>query len=243
MKTKFDRAISEFVLGVEAHGSKDYKTASKHFKQAAEIFEQLREEAPEEQLQSTAIGNLYQARANYHQSIADHLNFNMQDYESAVDSYAKAIAYKKTAIKTLRDLIKEKWIKDEKLPLELEAELHGLEATRFECLAQIAIKNKNLEKAAGYFQEAREEFQNKEKLYATLENPYEEKLARVDKIKCEGLYFECSGLEYLRKRKNKQAKELLTKAKEKYEEALNLNPDWQALSQALERVNHILLQI
>ncbi len=243
MKTKFDKAISEFVLGVEAHGSKDYKTASKHFKMATEIFEQLREEELEEQLQSTAIGNLYQARANYHQSGADHLNFNMRDYDSAVNSYAKAIAYKKTAIKTVKDLIKEKWIKDEKLPLELEAGLHGLEATRSECLAQIAIQNKNLEKAAGYFQEAREECWSKEKLYATLKNPYEEKLAKVDKIKCEGLYFECTGIDYLRKRKEKQAKDLLTKAKEKYEEAVNLNTDWQALSQALERVNHILLQI
>ncbi len=243
MKTKFDRAVSDFVLGVEAHGSKDYKTASTHFKKASELFEQLREEELEEQYQSTAIGNLYQARANYHQSIADHLNFIMRDYESAANSYAKAIADKKTAIKTVKDLVREQWIKDDKLPLELEAGLYGLEATRFECLAQIAIQNKNLEKAAGHFQEAREEFENKEKLYASLKNPYEEKLARVDKIKCEGLYFECSGLEYLGKRKMKQAKELLIKAREKYEEAVNLNPDWQALSQALERVNHILLQI
>ncbi|MGQ9722019.1 MAG: hypothetical protein ACUVXA_11930 [Candidatus Jordarchaeum sp.] len=243
MKTKFDEAVSEFVQGVEAHGSKDYKVASNHFKKAAELFEQLREEELEEQPQSIAIGNLYQARANYHHSIADYLNFKMHEYDSAVNSYEKAIADKKTAIKTVRDLIKEQLVTDEKLPLELEAELYGLQATRFECLAQISIQNKNLEKAAGYFQEAREEFQNKEKLYANLQNPYEQKLARVDKIKCEGLHYECSGLEYLKKQKNKQAKELLTKAQERYQEAVNLNPEWQALSQALERVNHVLLKI
>lgn len=243
MSTKFDKAFSEFVLGVEAHGSKEYQEASNHFKKAAELFEQLREEEIEEQLQNTAIGNLYQARSNYHQSIADHLNFKMRDYESALTSYAKAIEDKKTAINTIKELVKEKQIKDQELPLELEAGLYGLEATRLECLAQIAIQNKNLEKAAEYFKEAREKFVNKEKLHAALENPYEEKLAKVDKIKCEGLYFECTGLEYLKKHKKKEAKELLIKAKENYQEAVNLNPDWQALSLALERVNHILLQI
>jgi tetratricopeptide (TPR) repeat protein len=243
LSAKFDKAFSEFTLGVEAHGSKEYQEASIHFKNAAELFEQLREEELEEELQNVAIGNLYQARSSYHQSIADHLNFKMRDYESASNSYTKAIEYKKTAIKTAKELVKEKQIKDEELPLELEAGLYGLEATRLECLAQIAIQNKNLEKAAEYFKEAREKFVNKEKLYATLENPYEEKLAKVDKIKCEGLYFECNGLEFLKKHKKKEAKELLIKAKEKYQEAVNLNPDWQVLSQALERVSHVLLKI
>ena len=239
---KYDKAVSEFTSGVEAHGSRDYKTASKHFRKAAELFKQLREEEFDERLQSIATGNLYQARANHHHSVADHLNFNTHDYESAANSYAKAIADKKKAIKTVKNLLKEKWINDEKLPLELEAGLHGLEAARLECLAQIAIQNKNLEKAAGYFQEAREEFERRERLYADLKNPYEEKLSRVDKVKCEGLFFECTGLEYLKKGKKKRAKELLLRAKERYEEAVNLNPEWRALSEALERVNHTLLQ-
>ncbi|MEM3586156.1 MAG: hypothetical protein QXO71_02440, partial [Candidatus Jordarchaeaceae archaeon] len=197
----------------------------------------------DEGLKNIVTGNLYQARSNYHQSIADHLNFKMRDYESALISYAKAIEDRKAAIKTIKELVKEKQIKDEELPLELEAGLYGLEATRLECLAQIEIQNKNLEKAATYFKEACEKFVNKEKLYAALENPYEEKLAKVDKIKCEGLYFECIGIEYLMKRKKREAKELLLKARTKYQEAVNLNPDWQVLSQALERVNNLLLQI
>ncbi|WXG40431.1 MAG: hypothetical protein WED07_06390 [Candidatus Freyarchaeum deiterrae] len=243
MSKKFDEAVSEFVSGVEAHGSKEYQEASNHFKKAVDLFEQLREEELDEPLQNTAIGNLYQARSYYHQSIADHLNFKMRDYESAANSYTKAIEDIKTAITTVKELVKEKQFKDKDLPLELEAGLHGLEAIRLECLAQIEIQNKNLEKAAEYFKEAREKYSSKEKLQAALENPYEEKLAKVDKIKCEGLYFECMGLEYLKKRKKKEAKEFLIKAKEKYEEAVNLNPDWQALSQALERVSHNLLQM
>lgn len=243
MSTKFDKASSEFVSGVEAHNSGEYQEAAEHFKKATELFEQLQEEEIEEALQKNIIGNLYQARSNYHKSIADHLNFKMRDYASALISYGRAIEDKKMAIKTAKELVNEKQIKDKEFPMELETELYGLEAIRLECQAQIAIQNKNLEKAAEYFKEAREKFLSKEKLHAALENPYEEKLSKADKIKCEGLYFECIGLEYLKKHKKKEAKELLIKAREKYQEAVNLNPDWQVLSQALERVNHFLLQI
>ncbi len=243
MCDKFDEAVSELVAGVEAHGGKEYKIASQHFKKAAELFKRLREEEMDEQLQTTAAGNFYQARANYHQSIADYLNFKMQDYESAANSYNNAVADKKNAIKIVKDLLKEGWIKDQKLPLELESDLYGLEAARFECLAQTAIMNKNLEKAADHFREACEAFKNKEKIEEDLKNPHEEKLARADKTKCEGLYHECLGIYYLEKGKKKQAKELLLKAKERYEEAVNLNPEFQVLSKALERVNHILLKL